>query len=58
MAGRPKEKLSGTKTKTFRLDAALVAAVEAETKNFTKAVEDGLRLWLARNKTKGQPPQG
>lgn len=50
MPGRPKEKLAGTRDKSFRLDATLVGEVEARTSNFTRAVEEGLRLWLAREK--------
>lgn len=50
MAGRPTEKTAGTRAKSFRLDAALVAEVEAATSNFTRAVEEGLRLWLAQTR--------
>ena len=36
----------------FRLDPKLVADVQARTDNVTAAVEQGLRLWLARDKRK------
>lgn len=37
---------------TFRMDPALLAAVKTRTSNVTKAVEEGLLLWLARDKRK------
>jgi hypothetical protein len=41
----------------FRLDPALIAAVEEHTANMKRAVEEGLRLWIARErrKAKGDP---
>ena len=44
--GNPK-KFSG-----FRLDPALLAAVQERTTNVTAAVEEGLRLWLAYERRK------
>ena len=44
--GNPK-KFSG-----FRLDPALLAAVQERTDNVTAAVEEGLRLWLAYERRK------
>ena len=42
----------------FRIDPALLAAVQAAAKaqatNVTAAVEEGLRLWLARTKRKAK----
>ena len=41
---------------TFRMDPALLAAVKERSSNVTKAVEEGLRLWLAREqRQKGKP---
>jgi hypothetical protein len=42
--GNPKRRMM------FRIDPELVVAVQALTSNVTAAVEDGLRLWLARAK--------
>ena len=36
----------------LRLDPALLAAVKARSSNVTRAVEEGLRWWLAREKRK------
>ena len=36
----------------FRLDPALLAAVQERTANVGRAVEEGLRLWFARDKRK------
>ena len=41
----------------LRLDPALVAAVkDSNTPNLTRAVEEGLRWWLAREKRKAAKP--
>jgi hypothetical protein len=40
------------KSVTFRLDPSLLVAVKERTPNVTKAVEGGLRLWLARERRK------
>ena len=42
----------------FRLDPALIVAVQERTPNLKQAVEEGLGLWLAREKrkAKGDPP--
>jgi uncharacterized protein (DUF4415 family) len=44
------------KSTALRLDADLVAQVRSMTDNLTRAIEDGLRLWikkeLAKQKTK------
>ena len=40
----------------LRLDPALVAAVKGSSApNLTRAVEEGLRWWLAREKRKAKP---
>jgi hypothetical protein len=36
----------------LRLDPALLAAVKERSSNVTRAVEEGLRWWLAREKRK------
>jgi hypothetical protein len=40
------------KSVTFRLDPALLTAVKERTSNVTKAVEEGLRWWLAYERRK------
>jgi hypothetical protein len=53
---------SSKKFTAFRIDPELLQAVQAaagaQGTNVTVAVEEGLRLWLARakRKTKGDPP--
>lgn len=38
----------------LRLDPALVAAVKENAPNMTRAVEEGLRLWLAKERRKAK----
>jgi hypothetical protein len=38
----------------FRLDPALIVAVQERTPNLKQAVEEGLGLWLAREKRRGK----
>lgn len=38
----------------LRLDPALLVAVKERTSNVTKAVEEGLRWWLARERRKAK----
>ena len=40
----------------LRLDPALVAAVKENAPNMTRAVEEGLRLWLAKERRKAKSP--
>jgi hypothetical protein len=40
------------KLTALRLEPALLAAVKEHASNLTRAVEEGLRLWLARERRK------
>jgi hypothetical protein len=42
---------------TLRLDPALLAAVKERTSNVTRAVHEGLRWWLAREKRTAARPE-
>lgn len=42
------------KFSSFRIDPELLKAVQAMTDNVTAAVEEGLRLWLARAQRRRQ----